>query len=150
MTKEDNVSGESEKKVLGMKPLWLAIAATVIVLAAAGAYFTLGTPGVGHKTAAGGTETANAEPAPNGACGTALARVRDYGVVPYDSTLSSDADGKKTADGRVECAATNGDQTYSMTVNLTCDNLSDPKCLEIYRVTQGDGNALFQKRPYSF
>ena len=143
------MSDESEKKVFGIKPLWLVIAATVVVLAAVGAYFLLAKPGTTHKSATG-TESASVEPTPDGACGTALARVRDYGVVPFNSTLSSDADGTKTADGRVECAAVNGDQTYSMTVNLNCDDLSDPKCLEIYRVTQGDGNALFQKRPYSF
>lgn len=144
------MSDESEKKILGLKPLWLAIAATVVVLAAVGAYFVVGKTGATHKAVTGGTESANAEPAPDGACGTALARVRDYGVVPYNSTLSSGADGTKNADGRVECAAVHGDQSYSMTVNLNCDDLSDPKCLEIYRVTQGDGNALFQKRPYSF
>jgi hypothetical protein len=144
------MSDESEKKIFGLKPLWLAIAATVVVLAAVGAYFALGKSGIAHKAVRGGTQSASAEATPDGACGTALARVRDYGVVPYNSTLSGDADGTKNANGRVECAAVHGDQTYSMTVNLNCDNLSDPKCLEIYRVTQGDGNALFQKRPYSF
>lgn len=144
------MSDESEKKIFGLKPLWLAIAATVVVLAAVGAYFALGKSGIAHNAVTGGTQSASAEATPDGACGTALARVRDYGVVPYNSTLSGDADGTKNANGRVECAAVHGDQTYSMTVNLNCDNLSDPKCLEIYRVTQGDGNALFQKRPYSF
>jgi hypothetical protein len=144
------MSDESEKKIFGLKPLRLAIAATVIVLAAVGAYFALGKSGIAHKAVRGGTQSASAEATPDGACGTALARVRDYGVVPYNSTLSGDADGTKNANGRVECAAVHGDQTYSMTVNLNCVNLSDPKCLEIYRVTQGDGNALFQKRPYSF
>jgi hypothetical protein len=136
---------------MGLKPLWLVIAAVAIVLVAGGAWYMLGMSG-SHKVAAtgGDTQSASAEPAPGGTCGTALARVRDYGVVPFNSTLSSDADGTKNAEGRVECAAVHGDQTYSMTVNVNCDDLSDPKCLEVYRVTQGDGNALFQKRPYSF
>jgi hypothetical protein len=140
---------ESEKKVLGMKPLWLAIAAVVIVLGAVGAYFALGTGGA-RKAATGGTETAKAEPAPGGTCGTALARVRDYGVVPFNAMLSGSEDGTKSEDGRIQCAAAFGDQTYSMLVNVSCDDMSNPKCLEIYRVTQGDGHALFQKRPYSF
>jgi hypothetical protein len=76
--------------------------------------------------------------------------VRDYGVVPFNSTLSGDEEGKKTDKGRVECAASSGDKTYSMLVDVSCDDMSNPKCLEIYRVTEGDGNALFQKRPYSF
>lgn len=145
------MSDEGEKKILGVKPLWLVIAAVVIVLVAGGAWYMLGTSG-SHKvaTAGGDTQSANAEPAPGGTCGTALARVRDYGVVPFNSTLSSDTEGTKTDDGRVQCAAASGDKTYSMLVNVSCDDMSDPKCLEIYRVTEGDGNALFQKRPYSF
>lgn len=145
------MSSEGEKKVFGLKPLWLAIAGAVIVLAAGGVWYTLNMSG-SHKVAGtgGDTRTASVEPSPGGACGTALARVRDYGVVPFNSTLSSDTEGTKTDEGHVQCAAAYGDQTYSMLVNVSCDDMSNPKCLEIYRVTQGDGNALFQKRPYSF
>lgn len=145
------MSEEGEKKIFGLKPLWLVICVVAIALVAGGAWYILGANSK-HKvaTAGGDTQSASAEPTPGGTCGTALARVRDYGVVPFNSTLSGDAEGTKNADGRIQCAATHGDQTYSMTVNLKCDDLSDPKCLEIYRVTQGDGNALFQKRPYSF
>lgn len=141
---------EDDRKIFGIKPLWLAIAAVVIVAGAAGAWLSLGKGGVAHKGTAGDTQSANAEPAPGGTCGTALARVRDYGVVPFNATLSGDAEGTKGKDGRIACAAASGDQTYSMLVNLSCDDLSNAKCLEIYRVTKGDGNALFQKRPYSF
>lgn len=145
------MSDEGEKKVFGVKSLWLVIAVVVIALVAGGAWYMLGRNGT-HKvaTATGDTQSASAEPLPGGACGTALARVRDYGVVPFNSTLSSDTDGTKTDDGRVKCAAASGDQTYSMLVDVSCDDLSNPKCLEIYRVTQGNGNSLFQKRPYSF
>ncbi len=140
----------SDGKVLGVKPAWLAIAAVVIVAGAAGAWLTLGKGGVMNNAAGGAGKSASAEAGSGGACGTALARVRDYGVVPYNAELSSDADGTKEQDGRILCAAASGDETYSMLVNLSCDDLSDAKCLEIYRVTRGDGNALFQKRPYSF
>lgn len=144
------MGGESEKKVFGVKPLWLSIGAFVVLIGVAGGYFAL-QKGMASKVTPGSSDkSASAAPSPGGTCGTALARVRDYGVVPFNSELSGTEEGKKDASGRVECAAASGDQTYSMLVNLSCDDLSDPKCLEIYRVTQGDGNALFQKRPYSF
>lgn len=145
------MSDDREKKVFGVKPLWLAIAAFVVLIAIVGGYFALQKAGVASKVVSGNdTQSASAAPSPGGTCGTALARVRDYGVVPFNSKLSGTEEGKKDASGRVECAAASGDQIYSMLVNLSCNDLSDPKCLEIYRVTQGDGNALFQKRPYSF
>jgi hypothetical protein len=124
----------------------------VIVLGAVGGYFAYQQGAAGHKNAAAaaGTQSAEVQPPPGGTCGTALARVRDYGVVPYNTKLSGDTEGKKTDDGRIACAATSGDQTYSMLVNVMCDDLSNPKCLEVYRVTEGKGTALYQKRPYSF
>jgi len=145
------MSEEGEKRQFGIKPLWLASAAIVIVLGAAGGYFLFQKGGPTSMIgSSGGTQSASVEPAPGGTCGTALARVRDYGVVPFNSALSGDEDGKRNANGRVECAVAADGQTYSMVVDVSCDNPSDPKCLEIYRVTQGDGNSLFQKRPYSF
>lgn len=142
---------EGEKRQFGIKPLWLAIAATVIVLGAASGYFALQKSNIDSTgRSSSGAQSADAEPSPTGTCGKALARVRDYGVVPFNSALSGDEDGRRNENGRVECAVSSGDQTYSMVVNVSCDNPSDPKCLEIYRVTEGNGNSLFQKRPYSF
>lgn len=138
------------KKIFGIKPLWVAVSALVIVAGAACAWFTLGKGGIAHRGGAGSSQSASAEASPGGTCGTALARVRDYGVVPYNAELSGNPAGSKSDDGHIACAAASGDQTYSMLVTLSCDDLSDAKCLEIYRVTKGDGNALFQKRPYSF
>ncbi|HVP83913.1 MAG TPA: hypothetical protein VMS78_04240 [Rhizomicrobium sp.] len=145
------MSEDSDKKLFGAKPFWLAVVAFVVLIAIVGGYFALQRGGMASKVTSGNdTQSASAAPSPSGTCGTALARVRDYGVVPFNSELSGTEEGKKDTSGRVECAAASGDQTYSMLVNLSCDDLSDPKCLEIYRVTQGNGNALFQKRPYSF
>ncbi|HTO41423.1 MAG TPA: hypothetical protein VL026_10645 [Rhizomicrobium sp.] len=141
------MSDAENKKLFGIRPIWVAVAATVVVLGAVGGYFAL------NKTQPGGTEpaqTASADAQPNGVCGAALARVRDYGVVPFNATLSSNADGTKAENGRIACSAKSGEETYSMLVNVSCSDLNDENCLEIFRVTQGDGNALFQKRAYSF
>lgn len=135
------------KKFFERKGVWLGSAALVIVLGAVGAFVALEYGG--SKKSQGGTATAESS-APSSTCEAALARVRDYGVVPFDSTLSGDADGKKRDDGHIECGATSGEETYSMLVDLTCDDLSNENCLEIYRVTEGNGTSLFQKRPYSF
>jgi len=141
------VSDNDEKKIFGLKPIWIAVIATVVVLGAVGGYFALN--GGAHKTG-DAAKTASVDAQPNGACGTALVRARDYGVVPFDATLTSSADGTKAENGRIACAASSGEQTYSMLVTVSCSDLTDEKCLDIYRVTQGDGNALFQKRAYSF
>lgn len=141
------MNNSEEKKVFGLKPIWVAVIATVVVLGAVGGYFAL--EGGGHGTGKA-AKTASADAQPSGACGTALARARDYGVVPFDAALTSDADGTKAEEGRIACTASSGEQTFSMLVSVSCSDLTDEGCLDIYRVTQGDGNALFQKRAYTF
>lgn len=141
------MSDAENKRLFGIRPIWVAVAATVVVLGAIGGYFVLSKTGRGGMQA---EQTASADAQPNGVCGAALARVRDYGVVPFNATLASDAEGTKAENGRIACAARAGEEKYSMLVNVSCSDLNDENCLEIFRVTEGDGNALFQKRAYSF
>jgi hypothetical protein len=61
------VSDEGEKKLFGIKPLWVGLAAVLIVLIAVGGYFVLQKETAAHKGAAAGTtQSADAEPAPGG------------------------------------------------------------------------------------
>ena len=65
------------KRIFGIKPLWVAVSALVIVAGAAGAWFTLDRGSIPHRGGAGSSQSASAEASPGGNCGTALGRVRD-------------------------------------------------------------------------
>lgn len=122
-------------------PIVLGGAAVLVVAAAVGGYF-LGT----HKSGGGSGSTQTA--AVGGVCGATLSRAANIGIV--DSTAKLTASEATTTDtkGREVCTAKSGDVTYTMTVDVLCDDMSKGKCLNLYKVTDSAGATLYQRTKF--
>lgn len=144
------MSGEGDSRWLNGKTLWLIVASIVLILGAIGGYLALQKQGDGKIAEPESTQMASTSPSSESRCRAILDRVRDYGVVPFNSSLSGDPEGKQTDSGKIECMAESGDKNFSLIATVSCDDFADQKCLDIYRVSQSDGSILYQKRPYSF
>lgn len=119
-----------------------AIFAVMIGAIVAG-YF-LGKHGI--KPAPMGTQATVA--ANRSVCEATLDRVRNFGITTPAATLTS-KDAKDTdVAGRVVCNAKDGDTAYTVTVNVTCDDMSQDKCLQLWNVTDSSGATLFQHREF--
>jgi hypothetical protein len=79
-------------------------------------------------------------------CTTALSEARDYGVVPPDASLASSEAKKTDVENRRVCTAEAGSDQYKLTVDVTCDKVSDKKCLSLYAVARADGLSTYQLR----
>ena len=118
-------------------PLVLAVVAVVIIGAAAGGYF-LWMKGAAPKM------TADGKPMPS-LCEAALSRVTAYGLVESDARLVSTGATKTGTENRMLCQAKSGETTYTMTVDVACDDLSKDKCLTLDSVTDSMGNSLYRR-----
>lgn len=125
-------------------PIVLGGAAVVVVAGAlVGGYFLgRGSETGGHKatTTAAGQVTANSS-----VCEATLARIVTYGIVAPGATLASDEAETTKTPNRVTCTAKSGGKTYTVTVDSSCSNMKDPRCLHLYRVTDSDGTVLFRR-----
>lgn len=78
-------------------------------------------------------------------CSTAIARARDYGIVPGDTRPSGVPD-KTDVTGRYVCAAENGTGKFTVSVDLLCRDLATERCFSLFNVTQSDGTVLYQRQ----
>src|SRR5215472_6314342 len=78
-------------------------------------------------------------------CSTAVARARDFGVVPGDTRPSGMPD-KTDVTGRYVCAAEAGNGKFTVSVDLMCRDLGTERCFSLFSVTQSDGTVLYQRQ----
>lgn len=129
----------ADENGLMRNPIVLGGAAVLVIAAAVGGYF-LGT----HNFGGAGTETASV----GGVCGAALSRASNIGVISTDAKLSSaDATDTDTKDRKV-CTAKSGGTSYTMTVDVLCDDMSQGKCLNLYKITDSAGATLYQRTKF--
>jgi hypothetical protein len=119
--------------------LTIAGAALVLVIAAAGGgYYFLSGPSTPARH--NGQSVSLAE---IGICKAVVARARDYGVLPPDAAKV----GERTTDDknpdRVTCSAQATDGTFKLTADVHCDDASKDSCLELQKVTNDSGTALY-------
>ena len=46
------------------------------------------------------------------------------------------------------CSAKSGDTTYAITVDVPCNDMANPQCLRLYKITNSAGATLFQRTKF--
>ena len=113
----------------------LAIAALVVVAAAGGGYYYWSQSHGGSAQVASLSE--------KGVCKAAVARARDYGVLPPDAEKVGEKAVSDSDPNRVTCDAQANNATFKLTATVPCDDANDDKCLMLEKVTTSDGKALY-------
>ena len=113
-----------------------AIAFVVVVLAAGGGYYFWS-----KSASSSGQEVASLSEA--GICKAAVARARDYGVLPPDAQKVGEKSVSDTDPNRVTCNAQANSATFTLIATVPCDDAKDDKCLMLQKVTSADGKALY-------
>ncbi len=91
-------------------------------------------------------EAANGLNDPSRVCRTALANAKNFGVLPNDSRLA-DSDPRQTdQEGRYMCDAATGKATYSIAVDIVCEDAAKDSCVSIYSIAEDDGAVLYQRQ----
>lgn len=135
----------ADMNALMRSPVVLGGAAVVVVAAAlAGGYF-LGRGGSGGGTA---TSAAGQVAANRSVCQATLARVNDFGIIDPGATLTSDEATATGTPNRVVCSAKAGATTYTITVDSPCGDMSDPRCLQLFNVTDSSGATLYRRTKF--
>jgi hypothetical protein len=112
----------------------LAAAAIVVILAAGGGYYVLSQNKADSRLASLSEK---------GICKTAVARARDYGVLPPDAEKVGEKSTSDSDPNRVICNAQANNATFTLTASVPCDDAKDDKCLQLEKVTTSDGKALY-------
>jgi len=79
------------------------------------------------------------------ACNRAVARAKDYGVLPASAEPASDSAAPGTEKGRSLCRAKAGLNEYSIVIDFRCNDGSSDSCFRLLRVTDSNGSALFDR-----
>ena len=128
------------------------IAIAVVLVLGVGGYFLFsgGKKPAPAASSSGVALTAEQQAAiAQGVCGVAIARVRNYGVLPQSATLSSTEATPGSQPGFESCQAASDGLQYAMVVQVTCQDLSKADCVALDSVKSSDGTALYHRRPYS-
>jgi hypothetical protein len=78
-------------------------------------------------------------------CSTAVGIADSYGTIPGTARATGVAR-KTDVQGRYACEASNGTDTFTVTVELECPNIRDQACFSLYTVKAADGTALYQRQ----
>lgn len=100
---------------------------------------------IAQEQAAENAQQANAD-AVHKFCGVALTRAKAFGLVPSYTTLTSLSPKATQTTGRYLCEAATDSSKFSLIVDHVCADVKDPRCVELYSVTQ-DGKAVLYQRP---
>jgi PDZ domain-containing secreted protein len=135
----------ADMNALVRSPIVLGGAVVLVIGAAAGGYF-LGRGGsTGSTSSHASTQAALAA---RGVCQATLDRTKAYGILGEGANLTStDATNTDTAK-RVVCNASAAGTGVTITVDVPCDDMSDAKCLKLYKVTDAKGALLFQRTKF--
>ena len=113
-----------------------AIAFVVVVLAAGGGYYVWSQ----SKTGSGQQVASLAEA---GVCKAAVARARDYGVLPPDAAKTGERNEDANNPSRVTCNAQASNGTFKLVADVACDDANKSECLILQKVMSSSGTALF-------
>lgn len=123
---------------LSRNRIGVGIAAVVaIVIIAGGGYYL----GWRSPSASGTVQTASI--AESGVCKHVVARARDYGVLPPDAQKTGSKSVSDTDPDRVTCNAQANNATYTLIATVPCDDAKDAKCLKLQKVTNAQGEPLY-------
>jgi hypothetical protein len=78
-------------------------------------------------------------------CNATLAYASAIGVVPFDATLQAETTTKGDAENRVVCSIAGGGREYEASTDLRCTDMANPKCTDLYKVTDSKDVVLFQR-----
>jgi len=78
-------------------------------------------------------------------CNAALASAEGFALVPGYTKLASDVVQGGSVAGRYTCYAQTDAAKYQITFDLMCRNLDDPKCINLFSVTQDGTGAIYQR-----
>lgn len=131
----------ADMNALIRNPLVLGGVAVVVIAVGVGGYFL----GTRHPDA---PKTAEQAAADRGVCEATLDRVRNFGILLPTAKLASDDATKTDTDKRVTCSATSDGTSYTIAVDVLCDNMGDEKCLQLFKVTDSTGKTLFQRTKF--
>jgi len=145
----------------GIAREWLAARIIVVggfaVAIAVAAYFTLRpapqplaeeqpvAPAAQSKTPAQTAREANAS-AGMMLCAMELLNAKNFGIVPSYGQLASPLPKTTATRGRYICTAATNVAKYTMTADLVCRNLQEPRCTDLYSITREDGTVLYQRQ----
>ena len=79
-------------------------------------------------------------------CNAGLASAQGFALVPAYTRLASDVVQMGTVTGRYTCYARTYAAKYQITFDLMCKDLNDPKCVNLFSVTQDGSGAIYQRR----
>ena len=100
----------------------------------------------GSTTASRSTRPAqSADAAGRQLCGAAVEIAQRFGVVPGFARSTSGPQ-KSDVSGRYVCSAITDVTKYNIAVDLTCQDLTDERCYNLFSVSQDDGSVLYQRQ----
>jgi hypothetical protein len=135
----------ADMNTLVRNPLVLGGAALAVVVVAVAAGYFLGHGGSGGSAGtSAGTEVAAAP----GVCQAVLTRVQDYGITDAKATLASTEPTSTDTKGRFVCNAQDEGVTYTITVDVLCEDVKSEKCLSLYHISNSAGATLFQRTKF--
>ena len=79
-------------------------------------------------------------------CGAGLASAQGFAIVPAYTKLASDFVQAGSVSGRYTCFAQTDAAKYQITFDLMCKDLNDPRCINLFSVTQDGTGAIYQRR----
>lgn len=79
-------------------------------------------------------------------CSAGLASAEGFALVPGYTKLASDIVQTGSVAGRYTCFGQTDAAKYQITFDLMCKNLDDPKCINLFSVTQDGTGSIYQRR----
>lgn len=79
-------------------------------------------------------------------CKQALTNAQSFGIVPGYTKLTNDQPQPTSVTGRYACAAATDSSKFTITADLVCKDLKNPRCVPLYSVAQNGGEVLYQRQ----
>ena len=79
-------------------------------------------------------------------CVQALAAAKNFGIVPNYASLAAALPSATQIRGRYLCSGATTVARYTMAVDLFCRELKNPRCVNLFSVTQQDGTILYKRQ----
>ena len=124
----------------------LTIAGTFFIALAATLYVHYTTPSPQAIQAARRAQITNVVQSQALVCSQAMVAAKNFGIVPAYAAQASLLPSETQIRGRYLCAASTNVGQYNIAVDLYCRELKNPRCVQLYSVTQQDGTVLYKRQ----
>lgn len=114
----------------------VAVVAVIVIAAGGGYYFWSKS-----NSASGPAQTASLSE--KGVCVAVVERARDYGVLPPDAEKTGSKSVSDANPDLVTCNAQANNATFTLIATVPCDDAKDDKCLKLQKVTNAQGEPLY-------